>query len=80
MCTFTMQQLPHSNAVWNGDNLYLLPSINIAISLLSGGKLVSTPVISSADRMSVERIVSVMEAARNGTYGSKGGQEEAAYM
>lgn len=76
----TMQQLPHSNAVWNGDNLYLLPSVNIAMRLLSGGKLVSTPVISGADRMSIERIVSVLEAARDGTYGSKGGQEEAAFM
>ena len=80
MTVIPLQQLPHSNAVWNGDNLYLLPSINVAMRLLCWGKLVSTPVISGADRMSVERIRSVIEAVREGIYGSEDGPEEAALM
>ena len=75
-----LQQLPHSNAVWNGDNLYLLPSINVAIRLLSRGRLISTPVISGADRASVENIISLIEAARDGTFINDGAQEEAAFM
>ena len=55
------QQLPHSNAVWNGDQLHLLPTVNIAVGLASGGRYASTPVIRGADRLPVERIATLLE-------------------
>lgn len=76
----TLQQLPHSNAVWNGDRLQLLPTINIAVRVSSGGILISTPIIRSANRVSVERIVSVIEAAGTGNAESKGFTQDAAFM
>ena len=77
---FFIQQLPHSNAVWNGDRLQLLPTINIAVRVSSGGILISTPIIRSANRVSVERIVSVIEAAGTGNAESKGFTQDAAFM
>ena len=78
--SFSVQQLPHSNAVWIRDTLHLLPTINVAVRVSFEGKLIPTPVISNANRVSVEKVAAVMEDARAGIVGGSDQVQEAAFM
>ena len=69
----SLQQLPHSNAVWNEDGLFLFPSVNISVrvSLSEGRLLPASVIIRDADRASVQSIAAAIERARAG--GEDGG-------
>ena len=58
----------------------MLPSISIAGRVAFGGKLISTPVITNATRVSVKEVAAVIEDARAGTVGSSDHTQEAAFM
>ena len=58
----------------------MLPSVSIAVRVAFGGKLISTPVIRNANRVSVEEVAAVIEDARAGTVGSSDHAQEAAFM
>ena len=67
--------------MWSSDSVHLLPTINIAVEVASEGRVVTTPVIRSVNRVSVEGIAAAIDAAKTAdTGGSILAVQEAALM
>ena len=56
-----LQRLPHSNAVWAGDHMQLLPTIDISVAIATEMGLMSTLIIKDANRQSVDSILNMLQ-------------------
>ena len=62
MITFPfLQRLPHSNAVWTGDHMQLLSTIDISVAIATEMGLMSTLIIKDANRQSVDSILNMLQ-------------------
>ena len=50
-----LQCLPQCNAVWSGNDVRLLPTVDISVAVATESGLI-TPIVKEANKMSVENI------------------------
>ena len=51
-----LQCLPQCNAVWSGNDVQLLPTVDISVAVATESGLITTPIVKEANKMSVESI------------------------